>query len=69
MEDLRDVPIKIVGAGAIGGTIGAYLDEASYDITLVDVATEHGEAIRKRGLKITGVRGESAFGSGRGDTT
>jgi 2-dehydropantoate 2-reductase len=61
MEDLRDVPITIVGAGAIGGTVGAYLDEAGYDVTLVDVATEHAEAIRERGLKITGARGERIF--------
>jgi 2-dehydropantoate 2-reductase len=61
MEDLRDTPITIVGAGAIGGTVGAYLDEAGFDLTLVDVATEHVEAIRKRGLKITGARGERIF--------
>ena len=61
MEDLRDAPIAIVGAGAIGGTVGAYLDEAGYDITLVDVATEHVEAVRKRGLKITGVHAERTF--------
>jgi 2-dehydropantoate 2-reductase len=61
MQDLRDAPITIVGAGAIGGTVGAYLDEAGYDVTLVDVATEHVEAIRARGLKITGARGERIF--------
>ena len=61
MGDLRDIPITIVGAGAIGGTVGAYLDDAGYDVTLVDVAPEHLQAIKERGLRITGVRGERTF--------
>jgi 2-dehydropantoate 2-reductase len=60
-DDLRGKPITIVGAGAIGGTVGAYLDDAGYDVTLVDVAPEHVEAIQERGLRITGVRGERTF--------
>lgn len=60
-KDLRGIPITIVGAGAIGGTVGAYLDESGYDVTLVDVSLEHVEAIRKHGLRITGIRGESLF--------
>jgi ketopantoate reductase len=43
--DLRDKPITIIGAGAIGGTIGAYLHDAGYEVTLVDSAREHVEAI------------------------
>lgn len=46
--------IVIWGAGAIGGTIGAYLARAEYDVLLVDNATEHVDAINKNGLKITG---------------
>jgi 2-dehydropantoate 2-reductase len=61
VDDLRDTPITIVGAGAIGGTVGAYLDEAGCDVTLVDVAPEHVQAINERGLRITGVRGERTF--------
>jgi 2-dehydropantoate 2-reductase len=60
-DGLRGKPITIVGAGAIGGTIGAYLHNAGYDITLVDVASEQVDAIRERGLRITGVRGEQTF--------
>jgi 2-dehydropantoate 2-reductase len=44
----------IWGAGAIGGTIGAYLARAGHDITLVDRAADHVEAINKDGLKIIG---------------
>lgn len=48
--------ILIWGAGAIGGTIGAYLIRAGHDVTFVDVEREHVEAIRdpSRGLSITG---------------
>lgn len=60
-EDLRGVPITIVGAGAIGGTVGAYLSAAGYDITLVDVVPEHVAAINAHGLRITGLRGDHTF--------
>jgi 2-dehydropantoate 2-reductase len=42
------------GAGAIGGTLGAYLARAGHDITLVDVVDDHVAAITKSGLRITG---------------
>ncbi len=47
-------PILIWGAGAIGGTIGAYLKRAGHDVTFVDVVAEHVEEMRDRGLRITG---------------
>ena len=46
--------VLIWGAGAIGGTLGAYFARAGYDITLVDTVTEHIETISDRGLSITG---------------
>lgn len=46
--------ILIWGAGAIGGTVGAYLHRAGLDITFVDIVADHVEAIRTRGLHITG---------------
>lgn len=61
MDELRSVPITIIGAGAIGGTVGAFLHSAGYDVTLVDVVAEHVEAINDRGLRISGVRGERTF--------
>jgi len=59
--DLRDTPITIVGAGAIGGTVGAYLTDAGYDVTLVDIVPEHVAAMNERGLTISGIRGERTF--------
>ncbi|MEO7965383.1 MAG: 2-dehydropantoate 2-reductase [Gemmatimonadaceae bacterium] len=44
----------IWGAGAIGGTMGAYLARAAHDVTLVDNVDEHVDAINGTGLHITG---------------
>jgi len=44
----------IWGAGAIGGTLGAYLARAGGDVTMVDTVVEHVDAINRRGLRITG---------------
>lgn len=60
-EDLRDTPITIVGAGAIGGTVGAFLTDAGYEVTLVDVVPEHVRAMNEHGLRITGLRGDHTF--------
>ena len=46
--------LLIWGAGAIGGTIGAYLARAGHDVTLVDSAGDHVDAIDRKGLHITG---------------
>ena len=46
--------LAVVGAGAIGGTVGAYLARAGHDVTFVDVVPEHVAAIRERGLRIEG---------------
>lgn len=50
-EPLR---VAVVGAGAIGGTVGAYLLRAGHDVTFVDVVPEHVQAIRQDGLRIEG---------------
>ena len=46
--------ILVWGAGAIGGTMGAYLARAGHDITFVDNVDEHVAAINRNGIKITG---------------
>lgn len=46
--------ILVWGAGAIGGTVGAFLARAGHDVTFVDVVPEHVAAIRSPGLAITG---------------
>jgi 2-dehydropantoate 2-reductase len=47
-------PILIWGAGAVGGTMGAYLARAGHPVVLVDVVAEHVAAINERGLTIEG---------------
>lgn len=46
--------VMIWGAGAIGGTIGAYLARAGHGVTLVDSDAAHVAAINQGGLRITG---------------
>ncbi|ACO47995.1 2-dehydropantoate 2-reductase [Deinococcus deserti] len=46
--------LLIWGAGAIGGTIGAYLVRAGHDVTFVDCAADHVKSIREGGLHIEG---------------
>jgi 2-dehydropantoate 2-reductase len=49
-------PILIWGAGAIGGTVGAYLVRAGHAVAFVDIEPDHVAAIRDpaRGLAIEG---------------
>lgn len=42
------------GAGAIGGTMAAYLARAGHDVTAVDTVPEHVDAINRSGIAITG---------------
>ena len=44
----------IIGAGAIGGTLGAHMFRAGHDVTLVDADEGHVDAIRRHGLRIEG---------------
>jgi 2-dehydropantoate 2-reductase len=44
----------VVGAGAIGGTIGARLAREGHDVLLCDTDAEHVDAINQRGLAIEG---------------
>ena len=44
----------IWGAGAIGGTMGAYLARAGHDVTFVDTVDAHVASIDREGLRITG---------------
>lgn len=52
---MNDSPsIAIVGAGAIGGIVGGQLARAGFDVTLIDPWIDHVNAIRQRGLRISG---------------
>ena len=46
--------VLIWGAGAIGGTVGAYLARAGVEVVFVDANRAHVEALRERGLELQG---------------
>jgi 2-dehydropantoate 2-reductase len=46
--------LLFVGAGAIGSYLGAFLSRAGHDVTLVDPWADQVEAIRQRGIAVTG---------------
>ena len=54
MTATRPRKILFVGAGAIGSYLGAFLARAGHDVTLVDPWAEQVEAIRARGISVTG---------------
>ena len=46
--------LLFIGAGAIGGYLGAFLSRARHDVTLVDPSADQVETIRERGISVTG---------------
>ena len=44
----------VIGAGAVGGSLGAFLTRAGHVVTLVDKVAEHVQAINDGGLRIEG---------------
>jgi len=52
--------IAIMGGGAIGSVVAAYLKKANVDVTLIG-KLEHVRVINQNGLKVTGVRGEEVI--------
>lgn len=47
--------IAVMGAGSIGGIVGAYLAKGNEDVVLVDTNKEHVKEMNRQGLKIDGV--------------
>ncbi len=53
--------IVIVGAGAVGGYIGAHMTQAGHDVTMVDPWPEHVRTMRTKGLSISGMSPEESL--------
>src|SRR6185437_13393882 len=51
---MSDSAILIVGAGAMGGTIGAHLVRSGNEVIFVDRARDHVTRMSEAGLQITG---------------
>ena len=50
--------IAVVGAGAVGGYIGAHLTAGGHDVTLIDPWPDHVEALKSNGMEIFGMTPE-----------
>ncbi len=50
--------IAVVGAGAVGGYVGAGLAASGHDVTLIDPWPVHVEAIRAGGMRLSGMTPE-----------
>jgi 2-dehydropantoate 2-reductase len=50
--------IGILGAGAIGSVVGGLLTKAGRDVTLIDQWPEHVEAMKAKGLRLSGTIGD-----------
>src|SRR6185295_19704545 len=50
--------IGIIGAGAIGCVVGGMLTKAGRDVTLIDQWPEHVEAMRRKGIRLSGTCGD-----------
>ena len=50
--------IAIMGAGALGSYVGAFLAREGEDVTMVDMWPEHVETMRSHGLRASGSQGD-----------
>ena len=50
--------IAIMGPGAVGSYVGAFLVQAGEDITFIDMWPEHVETMRTKGLRASGSQGD-----------
>lgn len=53
--------IAIVGAGAVGGYVGAHMVQAGHDVTFIDGWPAHVEAMRTSGLTVTHLKDVAPF--------
>ncbi len=53
--------IAFMGAGAVGGYVGAHFARQGHDVTLIDPWPEHVETVRAHGMKLTGMTPEETM--------
>ena len=52
--------VCIVGAGAVGGYVGAHMAHAGVDVTFIDAWADNVQAMRNQGITVSGMRGEGS---------
>ena len=55
---MRSMKLAIIGVGAVGSYIGAYLTKEGFDITLIDMWGNHVESMNENGLSVSGSQGD-----------
>ena len=50
--------IAIMGPGAVGSYVGAFLAREGEDVTFIDMWPEHVETMRRQGLRASGSQGD-----------
>ena len=58
LEEALVSKIAIMGAGALGSYVGAFLIREGADVTFIDMWPEHVETMRHDGLRVSGSQGE-----------
>lgn len=53
--------VLVIGAGAIGGILGAYLSRGGVDVTMVDTDPQHVQVMQKQGLTILTPESRTVF--------
>ncbi|HOV72777.1 MAG TPA: 2-dehydropantoate 2-reductase [Candidatus Hydrogenedentes bacterium] len=59
--------LLVVGAGAVGSSVGGFMAKAGHEVTLVGLDA-HVETIREKGLRITGIWGDHHVANLRAQT-
>lgn len=55
---MTNMKIAVIGVGAVGSYIGAYLTREGFDITLIDMWAYHVESMKENGLSVSGSQGD-----------
>ena len=50
--------IAILGVGAVGSYLGAFLTRDGQDVTLIDMWGDHVDAMNRDGLRVSGTQGD-----------
>jgi 2-dehydropantoate 2-reductase len=56
LDESSQKTFAIIGAGPIGGIMGAHLAKSGHNVILVDILKDHMDEIRDNGLSITGLK-------------
>ncbi len=56
-NEIADMKVGVVGAGAIGGICAAYIKKAGFDVQIVGRNQDHAKDIMMEGITVSGIKG------------